>query len=117
MIWTAARKGQSCPVCSHVFAADEPMALLTARRLKRCAICVMPATPDWDAVHREIEARRAIQTGEDVTNIRHTFDRVAPGSLNEALKNFGIKGVRRSKVKPYAEVADDPDVMRTGGGE
>lgn len=119
MIWTAARGHEKCGLCDHAFTPDEPLAILGSK-FKRCAPCVSGTPVDWDAVHAEIEARRAIQTGEDVPNIRQSFDRVVPGSLNEALKNFGIKGVKRSRQpeprgpKPFSEVADDPAVARAG---
>jgi hypothetical protein len=121
MTWTAARKGQVCPGCASPFAEGDPMALLTARRLKRCAVCVSPAPVDWDAVHAVNVARESQRTGEPVVPVPQTFERVTPGSLNAALKDAGILGVRRSRQpeprgpKPFAEVADDPDVARTGG--
>ncbi len=114
MIWTAAYGHESCPACGHRFVRDEPMALLTSRRLKRCAPCVSPDPVDWDAVHAVTEQRRAQRTGEPVGNVREQFEHVTPGSLNEVLKNYGIKGVRRSKVRPYSEVAH-LETNRTGG--
>lgn len=109
MTWTAARGHERCPLCCHRFAKDEPLALLTARNLKRCAPCVSPSPVDWDMVHLIIEAREELRTGEPVVNVRQAFERVVPGSLDLALKDYGIKGVRRSKPKPFSHVADHPD--------
>lgn len=104
MIWTAALGHERCGNCFVVVAKDQPLAFVTNRRLVRCEACAGPA--DQQAVESVLAERRAAKA-EALTN-----------ELNKLLKNTGgIKGVRRSKVKPYAEVADDPDVMRTGGGE
>jgi hypothetical protein len=113
MTWTAAYGHERCPSCSHVFDADEPMALLTAKQLRRCRQCVSGATVDWDAVHAAIEQRRAQRTGEPVVSVGRDFSSALPGSLNDALKRFGIKGVRKSNVKPFSAVANDPAVVRT----
>lgn len=123
MIWTAARGHEKCGLCDHAFTPDEPLAILGSK-FKRCAPCVSGTPVDWDAVHAEIEARRAQRTGEPYARIEdssQTFERIGSGEvakgLNAVLRDFGIKGVRRSRVKPFHEVADNPAVQRTGGGE
>lgn len=109
MNWTAARGYEFCGNCGCKFLENDAMAVLAFGK-RRCSACV-PGV-DWDVVHAVIEARRAQRTGEPVVNVRESFEHAAPGSLNDALKRLGIKGVRRSKVKPFAEVADDPTVAR-----
>lgn len=114
MTWTAARGHERCANCGHALEKDEPMALLTSRNLKRCAPCVSPSPVDWDMVHLIIEARKEIATGEPVTNIRQAFGRLGDSDFHSVLQQGGgILG--RKRPKPYAAVADDPKVQRSGG--
>jgi hypothetical protein len=124
MIWTAAVGGEVCGGCQMPFRADEPLALLTAKKLKRCQHCA-GAPVDQAAVDAVIHTREA-DRAKDTVNAGIAFKGGAPvlqgfaqateaasDGLNQLLKHeAGILGVRRSPklppVKsplPFAEVA------------
>ncbi len=125
MIWTAALGGELCGSCELPFRADEPIALLTSKLLKRCPRCVFPAEVDQAAVDAVVASREA-ECAANAANSQTAFKGGAPvlqgfaqatdtaaDGLNQLLKNeAGILGVRRSPklppVKaplPFAEVA------------
>lgn len=115
MTWTAANGHESCGVCGRRLERDEPMAVL-ALRMRRCAPCLSPLTPDWDAVYAEIEARRAQRTGEPTVNVRQSFGRLNESDFHRILRDGG--GIRgRKRPRPFSEVAADLPVVRSGGGE
>lgn len=123
MIWSAATGARRCGQCHRPMKRFEPMALLTERKLIRCVECVPDAEIDHaavDAAKHDLEAQDAARTF-NATVAQKGGARVLPGfsqatdaatqGLNQALKNFGIKGYRRSRIqapkapRPYAEVA------------
>ena len=128
MTWTAARGGEICGGCSLPFNPNEPMALLTAKQLKRCQHCA-GAPVDAAAVDAVLAAREAEQRQQAVTEtplrdgapVLEGFLPAAAAAgdgLNQLLKTQGVQGVRRSRApeppapKPFHEVADDPTIAR-----
>jgi hypothetical protein len=119
--WTAALGGEVCGGCRVAFQANNPIALLTAKKLLRCELCVKPTPVDQaavDAVIAERETERLRQIAGQVTKPGKAFAPMLPLSaaaesgLNELLKNeAGIVGVRRSRPvnprppQPHATVA------------
>lgn len=121
MKWTAALGGEVCGGCNTAFHANNPIALLTAKGLRRCELCVAPTPVDQeavDAVIAERESERMRQLAGQVTKPGKAFAPMLPLSaaassgLNDLLKNeAGIVGVRRSRPvnprppQPHATVA------------
>jgi len=120
--WTAALGGEVCGGCNTAFHANNPIALLTAKQLRRCELCVAPTPVDQaavDAVIAERESERLRQIANQVTKPGKAFapmlplSEVAESGLNDLLKHTGgIKGVtRRSQPvnprppQPHATVA------------
>ncbi len=125
MKWTAAVGGEVCGGCNTAFHANNPIALLTPKQLRRCELCVAPTPVDQtavDAVIAERESERVRQLANQVTKPGRAYAPMlplgdaAPSGLNELLKNeAGIVGVRRSRPvnprppQPHATVAHISD--------
>ena len=114
MTWTAAVGGESCGGCDLPFKTNEPMALLTAKLLKRCALCVSPAPIDYaavDAVLAAREAERAAQTASESTVFKGGAP-VLTGFVPAAEATDRGTSQRLPPVRPplpFAKVADVPD--------
>lgn len=119
MTWTAALGGEECGSCRTVFAANAPIALLTAKHLRRCAACVQPTPVDQaavDAVIAERESERTRQIAGQVTKPGKAFAPMLPLSLLR--DTGGIKGIRPTKSpKPFSKVANHPAVRRSQGAD
>jgi len=110
VIWTAALGGEVCGGCNTAFQPNNPIALLTAKQLRRCELCVAPTPVDQaavDAVIAERESERLRQIAGQVTKPGKAFapmlplSDVAQSGLNDLLKHAGgIKGVTKRRSEP-----------------
>lgn len=110
MKWTAALGGEVCGGCNTTFQVNNAIALLTAKQLRRCELCVAPTPVDQDAVDAVIaerETERLRQMAGQVTKPGKAFapmlplGEAAPQGLNKLLLNTGgILGIRPSRSQP-----------------